>query len=124
MDQVPNYPTQLPDGGLPLMRSRTTKTRTRRNRWHRVGCRRGSVSMRSCLSTTTVWTMATTTVWTMATVAKRPHTVARPPATVEGTVGFIVIQSDAHAAVVSVSATRYGAAGRQDREQPDHEGDR
>src|SRR5665647_93851 len=106
------------------MRSRAPRTRPRRNRRHRAGCRRRSVSMRRWMATTTVWTMATTTVWTMATVAKRPHTIARPPATVDGTVGFIVIQPDAHAAVVSVSATRYGAAGRQDREQPDHEGDR
>jgi hypothetical protein len=68
--------------------------------------------------------LATTTIWALVTVANRPHTVARSPATVDGTVGLIVIQSDAHAVVVSVSATSYDAAGRQNREQPDLEGDR
>ena len=55
--------------------------------------------------------VATTTVWTMVTVANRPHTVAMSPATEVDTDGFIVIQPDAHAAVVSVSATGYDAAG-------------
>ena len=68
--------------------------------------------------------LATTTIWALVTVANRPHTVSRAPATVDGTVGLIVIQSDAHAVVVSVSATSYDAAGRQNREQPDREGDR
>ena len=98
------------------MRSRATGTRMRRNRRHRAGRRRGSVSM--CRR------LAATTVWTMGTVANRPHTVARSPAAVGGTVGFIVIQTDAHAAVVAIAATVYGAAGRQDREQPDCEGER
>jgi hypothetical protein len=52
----------------------------------------------------TVWTMATA-VWRMAAVAKRPHTVARFPSAVDGTVGFIVIQPDAHAVVVSISVS-------------------
>src|SRR5450759_1024905 len=98
------------------MRSRATRTRMRRNRRHRVGCRRGFVSMRR-------WVTATT-VWSMVTAANRPHTVARSPVTVDGTIGFIVTQPDAHAVVVSVSATSYDAAGRQDCEQPDHDGDR
>lgn len=70
--------------------------------------------------------VTTSAVWTMVTVARGPHAVARSPATVVDPVGFIVIQpdADAHAVVVSVSATSYGAAGRQDREQPDHESDR
>src|SRR5450759_4011237 len=88
-----------------LVPSRATRTRTRRNRRHRVRCRRGPVSVRR-------W-VATTTVWTMGAVAKRPHMVARSPATVArspatvGTVGFVVVQPDAHAAVISVSATIY-----------------
>src|SRR5450759_4486478 len=105
-----------------LMRSRATRTRTRRNRRHRVRRRRGPVSMRRWVATSTVWTMGTVAKWPHI-VARSPATVARSPATV-GTVGFIVIQPDAHAVVVSVSATIYGAARRQDREQPDYEGDR
>jgi hypothetical protein len=65
--------------------------------------------------------MEITMTGTVVTAAKRRHTVARPPATVIGTVGFIVIDPDTHAA--GVSATRY-AAGRQERGQPDHQGDR
>jgi hypothetical protein len=66
--------------------------------------------------------VATTTVWSVAAIAIRPYIVARSPATVDGTEGLIVIQPDAHSSVVSV--TRYDTAGRQGREQPDHEGDR
>jgi len=70
--------------------------------------------------------VATTTVRTIAAAANRSYRVARSPATVDGAVGFSVIQpdADAHAAVVSVSATGNNAAGQWDREQPDHEGDR
>jgi hypothetical protein len=60
------------------------------------------------------WT--TTTVWTVVTISIRPYIVARTPAPVEGTVGFIVIHPDAHVTVVSVSITRYNTAGRQYRE--------
>ncbi len=65
--------------------------------------------------------MRTTMACRMATAAKRPHLVARPPATEVDTDGLIVIRPDIHAAVVSISAT-YDAAGRQDRAQPDHQG--
>ena len=68
--------------------------------------------------------MATTTVWTMGAVTNRPHTVARSPTTVVSTVGFIVIQPDAYAAVIAVSATSYDTARRQDHEQPDRDGGR
>jgi hypothetical protein len=50
----------------------------RRNRRHRVGSRRGSVSMRRCVATSTGWTMITTAI--------RRHLVARSPATVVDTV--------------------------------------
>ncbi len=62
-----------------------------------------------------------TMVWTMVTVAKRRHAVTGSPAAVVGTVGFIVIDPDADA--IDVSASSY-ATGRQERDQPDHEGDR
>jgi len=60
--------------------------------------------------------LATTMSWMVVTVANRRHMVARSPATVVATEGFIVVQS--------VSATRYNAAGRYERQKPNHEGDR
>jgi copper(I)-binding protein len=46
--------------------------------------------------------------------------VARSPTTIDGTVGFIVIHTNANAdaVVVSVSADRYNAARQEDRQRP------
>jgi hypothetical protein len=60
----------------------------------------------------------------MFTLAIGRHMIARSPTTDGDTVGFIVIQPVARAAAVSVSAYRYDAAGRQDRDEPDNEGGR
>jgi len=55
--------------------------------------------MRKRVALVMVWAAATT-VWTMASVAKRPDEVVRSPATVEYTVGLIVIDPDTHAIIV------------------------
>jgi hypothetical protein len=49
--------------------------------------------------------------------------VARSPATINGTVGFIVIHAnaDADTIVVSVSTGRYNAACQEDRQRPNSE---
>lgn len=73
---------------------------------------------------TTGWA---TTGWATVTASERRHLVARSPATVVDTERFIVSRPNPSAVVsvsVSVSATGYGAAGRQDRQRPDREGKR
>ncbi|MGP8003823.1 MAG: hypothetical protein ACLPSL_08510 [Smithella sp.] len=86
----------------------------RRNRRHRAGSGRGSVS--SC-------SVAASTYWTMITTAIRRHMVARSPATVVETKGFIVSPSNAPSVVVSVSATRYKAAEQKDCQHTEHKGE-
>ena len=70
--------------------------------------------------------VATTTVRTIAAAANRSYRVARSPAAVVDPIGLIVIQpdADAHTAIVPISPSSHGAAGRQDCEQPDHDSDR
>jgi hypothetical protein len=63
-----------------------------------------------------------TAVYSMVAVARRTHSVARPPATVVTTVGFIVIHAYTDAAVIAVTAAGDDAAGRQSREKPDNKG--
>jgi len=55
----------------------------------------------------------------MVTAAKRRYVVARSPATVDDTGGFIVTRPNIPAVIVS--ATREEAAGQQDRQRQDHE---
>lgn len=84
--------------------------RRRRERRHRVGSRRGSIRMRRC--------MAAPTGWTRALAARRRHVVARAPATILGTGGFIVHRTHAPSGIVS---DREEAARQEDRQRPDDE---
>ncbi|MGA9109597.1 MAG: hypothetical protein WB290_04805 [Smithella sp.] len=86
----------------------------RRNRRHRAGSRRGSVSSRS---------VSISTGPTMITTAIRRHLVVTSPATVVITKGFIVSPSNVPSVVVSVSANRYEAAEQKDCQHTEHKGE-
>ena len=56
----------------------------------------------------------------MVTAAKRRYVVARSPATVDDTGGFIVTRPNIPAVIVSATRDE-AAAGQQDRQRQDHE---
>ncbi len=68
---------------------------------------------------------ASCTFRTMIAAAKRRDTVAGTPAAVIGAVGFVVVESDANAAVIAVAVSfgNDGATGRERGEQTDDKSD-